>query len=59
MDYRDVDYVYNQYGAKLNFNEVVLFMDDDIREDLHMSYVPCSCQLFFDLYCDRHLYVFD
>lgn len=46
--------VENSWGVKIYFNIAVKFMDDDIREDLHMHFASCSEQVFFDSYCDAH-----
>lgn len=46
--------VINSYGDEIYFNSAVGLMDDEIREDLHMSIAPCTNQEFFDAYCKAH-----
>lgn len=46
--------VTNQYGYPLNFAAAVNFMDDEIREQLHIDLAPCSRQEFFDAYVKDH-----
>ena len=46
--------VTNEYGYKLDFDAAAMFMDDEIREELHMDMAPCGEQEFFDAYCKAH-----
>lgn len=34
--------VENMNGTKINYEAAVTFMDDEIREELHMELAPCS-----------------
>lgn len=47
--------VTNEHGVEIDYDAAVNFMDDDIREELHMDIAPCTEQEFFDAYCERHL----
>lgn len=42
--------VVNEYGKVIDFDAAVMFMDDELREYLHMELAPCSDQEFFDAY---------
>lgn len=46
--------VSNKYGQKLDFEAVVQFMDDEIREYLHGELAPCEPQYFYEKYCEEH-----
>lgn len=46
--------VLNKYGNELDFDSVVQFMDDDLREYLHGELAPCEPQVFYDEYCKMH-----
>lgn len=46
--------VTNEYGDELDYEAAVMFMDDEIREDLHLKMTPCKAQEFFDAYCKAH-----
>ena len=48
------DYVVDEDGKLLYFDAAAMYMDDDIREDLHLKMAPCTRQEFFDAYCKRH-----
>lgn len=50
----DAIYVTNQNGTELDFTAAVEYMDDDIREDLHIRMAPCSEQVFFTAYEVAH-----
>ncbi len=39
---------------QVDFDECVQFMDDEIREKLHMEIGGCTEQEFFDAYCKAH-----
>ena len=43
--------VTNEYGYELAYDAACMFMDDEIREELHMDMVPCGEQEFLDAYC--------
>lgn len=43
----------------IDYNIAVQYMDDEIREDLHMEMAPCTEQEFFDAYVKRHAEKFD
>lgn len=38
----------------IDFDDFVRFMDDDIREELHVSMAPCTKQEFFDAYLSEY-----
>jgi len=46
--------VLNQFGAEVNFEAAVEYMDNSLRENLHMDMVPCTEQEFFTAYCKAH-----
>lgn len=41
-------------GSEVYFEDCVNFMDDEIREDLHLELSHCTEQEFLDVYCKRH-----
>lgn len=41
-------------GREVYFEDCANFMDDEIREDLHLELSPCTEQEFLDAYCKRH-----
>lgn len=41
-------------GSMVDYEACVVFMDDDIREELHMKLAPCTDQEFLDAYIDEH-----
>lgn len=41
-------------GSMVDYEACVAFMDDDIREELHMKMAPCTDQEFLDAYVERH-----
>lgn len=47
--------VENMNGTKINYEAAVTFMDDEIREELHMELAPCSEQEFFSAYEKAHI----
>lgn len=47
--------VTNSWGTELDYEAAVVFMDYDIREELHRELAPCTEQEFFDAYCKAHL----
>ena len=49
---RNVIIVTNQYGKELDYEATVQFMNDEIREELHLKMAPCTEQEFFDAYCE-------
>jgi hypothetical protein len=51
--------VKNSYGEPLEYDTVVEYMDDDIREYLHHQLAPCSAQYFYDEYCKMHKQIHD
>ena len=46
--------VVNEYGVKVDFEVAVMYMDDEIREEIHNELAPCTDQEFFDEYAKRH-----
>ena len=46
--------VFNQNGVKIEFDMALIFMDDEIREDIHARLSPCSEQKFFSAYEKEH-----
>lgn len=46
--------VINQNGTEINFEAAVYYMDDEIREALHMELAPCEDQEFFTAYEKAH-----
>lgn len=47
--------LYVSVGDKVtDYEDAVVLMDDEIREELHAEMAPCSEQDFFDAYCMRH-----
>lgn len=46
-------------GQRYDINIVAHYMDDDIREDLHMQLAPCDPQVFIDAYCAAHYKVYE
>lgn len=53
MDYNKA-IVINQYGDELDFDSIVNYMDESVREYCHNKYAPCTYQEFFDTYCKCH-----
>ena len=46
--------VINANGYELDFESAVMYMDDDIREELHREMAPCTDQEFFTAYEKAH-----
>lgn len=46
--------VFNYYGERIDFDAAVQFMDDEIRERLHVELAPCDSQYFYERYCEEH-----
>lgn len=46
--------VMNQNGQEVEFDDAVFYMDDEIREELHMKLAPCTDQEFFTAYEKAH-----
>lgn len=42
------------YGNKIDFETAVLYMDNEIREELHSKMSPCSEQEFYNAYAREH-----
>lgn len=38
----------------VDFDAVVNLMDDEIREEIHREFAPCTAQEFVDEYIKRH-----
>ena len=47
--------IINQYGEEFFFEATIDSMDDDLREELHAEFAPCTDQTFFDKYAEAHL----
>jgi hypothetical protein len=41
-------------GSDTDYNDAVERMDDEVREQVHADFAPCSHQEFFNRYCVRH-----
>lgn len=46
-------------NGKVDFNDAVSCMDDEIREEVHRKLAPCTDQEFFDAYLEKHAEKFD
>ena len=46
--------VINKEGTEINYGVAVQFMDDEVREELHLELCPCSEQEFFTAYEAAH-----
>lgn len=46
--------IVNMYGQELDFEAIVQYMDDEIRERLHGELSPCEPQYFYEAYCVEH-----
>ena len=46
-------------GNAIDMDVIAAYMDNDIREDLHMQLAPCDPQVFLDAYCAAHYKVFE
>ena len=49
----------NKHGQELDYEDVVEYMDDDIREYLHHQLAPCSAQHFYNEYCKMHKEIYN
>ena len=47
--------VVNEYGVEVDFEVAVMYMDDEIREEIHNELAPCTDQEFFDEYAKLSL----
>lgn len=54
VDTKARNIVTNGYGVDIDFEVAVNLMDDEIREQLHDEFAPCTEQHFFDEYCKAH-----
>ena len=41
-------------GREVYFDACVALMDDDLREEIHNEFAPCTNQEFLDEYSKRH-----
>lgn len=46
--------VINASGTEIDYEVAVMYMDDDIREELHIELAPCTEQEFFTAYEQAH-----
>lgn len=46
--------VINANGTEINYDAAVVYMDDDIRDELHIELAPCTEQEFFSAYEKAH-----
>lgn len=46
--------VKNWNGVEIDFQVAVRYMDNELREELHLGMEPCSYQDFFNAYCAAH-----
>ena len=46
-------------GNAIDMDVIAAYMDNDIREDLHMQLAPCDPQVFIDAYCAAHYKVYE
>lgn len=46
--------VVNSWGTKIDYNEAVSLMDDELREELANELAPCTEQEFFMAYEKAH-----
>lgn len=46
--------VTNEYGEEINYDVAVDFMEDELREKLHMELAPCTEQEFFNAYAKAY-----
>ena len=47
--------VINRNGRSISFEAAKIFMDEEIRENLHGEIAPCTEQEFFTAYEKAHL----
>lgn len=48
------DGIVRSNGHEFDYNMAVGYMDDELREELHIELAPCSDQEFFDAYAMAH-----
>lgn len=46
--------VTNEWGTEFDYEVAVDFMDDELREKVHMELAPCTEQDFFDAYAKAY-----
>lgn len=46
--------VYDRNGIELDFEQVVYWMEEELRELAQRLFLPCPDQQFFDKYCILH-----
>lgn len=46
--------VVNEYGVIFDYDLSVSMMDDDLREQIHGEFAPCTDQEFFNEYAKQH-----
>lgn len=46
--------VTNKNGYVLDFDAAVEHMDDELREEIHNNFAPCTEQEFFNIYEKAH-----
>ncbi len=46
--------VTNEWGTEFDYEVAVDFMDDELREQLHMELAPCTEQEFFNAYAKAY-----
>ena len=46
--------VVNSYGYEVDFDAAVEIMDDELREEIHNKFAPCTEQKFFEEYSKAH-----
>ena len=46
--------VLNQYDKEVDFEVAVNLMDDELREQIHQEFAPCTEQEFYNRYCKEH-----
>lgn len=47
-------YVQNSEGKYIRFEQAVESMDDELREEIHSQFAPCTRKDFFDEYSKAH-----
>lgn len=46
--------VTNEWGTEFDYEVAINFMEDELREKLHMRLAPCTEQEFFDAYAKAY-----
>lgn len=46
--------VTNEWGTEFDYEVAVDFMDDELREQLHIELAPCTEQEFFNVYAKAY-----